>query len=270
MGNWLWQDVAMEWDPAKYVQFGDHRSRPFHDLTARVTARNPRRVVDLGCGPGTLTAVLARRWPDADVIGIDSSEKMLASATVMADRPANLSFELADIGAWTPPPGPDVVVSNAALQWVPGHEQLMKRWLDLLEPGAWLAVQVPGNFGAPSHALMRQLAESAPWRGKLGEVLRHDGAVSEPATYLGLLLDAGFRADAWETTYLQVLTGTRPVLDWVRGTTLLPVLAALDEQEGARFEHEYATLLDAAYPAGPTGTVYPFRRLFIVGQRPEQ
>jgi trans-aconitate 2-methyltransferase len=268
MGIFLWQDVPMEWDPAKYVQFGDYRNRPFHDLTARVTAERPRRVVDLGCGPGSLTAVLARRWPDAEVIGVDSSERMLDTARAMTDLPANLFFELADIAAWTPPPGTDVVVSNAALQWVPGHEQLIRGWLELLEPGAWLAIQVPGNFGAPSHALMRELTESAAWRDKLGEVLRHDGAVSVPAEYLGLLLDAGYRADAWETTYLQVLTGERPVLQWVRGTTLLPVLAALNEQDRDQFEREYAELLDKAYPGGPAGTVYPFRRLFVVGQRP--
>lgn len=255
------------WDPAKYVQFGNYRDRPFFDLTGRIHAPAPRRVVDLGCGPGTLTASLALRWPGAEVVGVDSSAEMVAAARAMADPPANLSFEHADIATWMPSPGTDVVVSNAALQWVPGHQDLMRHWLAALEAGAWLAVQVPGNFSSPSHVLMRQLADSPRWLPKLAGVLRHDDAVWEPGKYQQLLLHAGCETDVWESTFYQLIAGERPVLEWVRGTALRPVLAALDTADGTAFEEEYARTLDAAYPPGPDGTIFPFRRMFMVGRK---
>ena len=146
----------MKWDPAKYVQFGDYRDRPYFDLTARIHADAPRSVVDLGCGPGNLTATLAERWPLARVTGLDSSAEMLARSTVHADRVPNLSFGEADIADWMPAADTDVVVTNAALQWVPGHRDMLARWLAALRPGAWFALQVPGNFNAPSHTLDRK------------------------------------------------------------------------------------------------------------------
>ncbi|MCC9196597.1 trans-aconitate 2-methyltransferase [Arthrobacter sp. zg-Y820] len=257
----------MKWDPRKYTQFSSHRDRPFFDLTARIAADNPRRVVDLGCGPGTLTAALAARWPEAHVTGVDSSQAMVEQARAMERAPGNLDFVQAGIEEWEPQPGTDVVVSNAALQWVPGHQELMRRWAKRLDGGAWLAVQVPGNFGAPSHALMRDLAASAPWSARLDGVLRHADAVDEPDNYLGLLTEAGFEADVWETTYSQVLHGRDPVLEWVRGTALRPIMDALDPEAFARFEAEYAALLRAAYPERSWGTVFPFRRIFMVGQK---
>jgi trans-aconitate 2-methyltransferase len=258
----------MTWDPAKYVQFGDYRDRPFFDLTARVAADSPRQVVDLGCGPGKLTATLAARWPEARVLGLDSSPEMLQRAAGQAEAHPGLTFEAADIADWMPGPECDVVVSNAALQWVPGHMELFPRWLDALPHGAWFALQVPGNFSAPSHTLMRRLAESPEWSDQLGGVLRHDDAVAGPADYLAVMLDAGWRADAWETSYQQLLPGPDAVLEWVRGTGLRPVLGALPPAEAERFEGQYASLLRAAYPAGRHGTVFPFRRIFAVGHKP--
>lgn len=255
----------MKWDPAKYVQFGDYRDRPFFDLTSRVHAPRPARVVDLGCGPGNLTATLRERWPDADVVGLDSSAEMLAKAAHLAEGNPSLRFELADIGDWMPSAETDVVVSNAALQWVPGHQDMMRSWLEALRPGAWFALQVPGNFNAPSHVLMRGLAGSERWSPKLGGVLRGGESVGEPAEYLDILLDAGFTADAWETTYQQVLPGRDAVLRWVRGTALRPVLAVLSTGEGVQFEAEYAAALREAYPQTANGTVFPFRRIFVVG-----
>ena len=257
----------MKWDPRKYTQFSSHRDRPFFDLTARIAADAPRRVVDLGCGPGTLTAALAARWPGARVTGVDSSQAMVEQARAMERTPENLEFVRAGIEEWEPQAGTDVVVSNAALQWVPGHQELLRRWAKQLDAGAWLAVQVPGNFGAPSHSLMRELAASAQWAAKREGVLRHADAVDEPEEYLGLLTEAGFEADVWETSYSQVLHGADPVLEWVRGTALRPVMDALTPEDFSRFEAEYAALLRGAYPERSWGTVFPFRRIFMVGQK---
>ncbi|TLM87750.1 trans-aconitate 2-methyltransferase [Pseudarthrobacter sp. NamE5] len=257
----------MKWDPAQYVQFGDHRDRPFFDLTGRIHADRPVQVVDLGCGPGNLTATLAERWPGAEVVGVDSSQEMLAKAAHLAEGNPSLRFELADIAGWKPSAETDVVVSNAALQWVPGHQDMMRSWLQDLRPGAWFALQVPGNFNAPSHALMRDLAASQRWAPKLGQVLRGGESVGEPADYLHILLDAGYAADAWETTYQQVLPGRDAVLEWVRGTALRPVLAVLTAEEGEEFEAAYAAALREAYPRTGHGAVFPFRRTFAVGRK---
>lgn len=257
----------VKWDPVKYVQFGDYRDRPFFDLTGRIQAETPQHVVDLGCGPGNLTATLAQRWPHARVLGLDSSEEMLAKADFRAGNHPGLDFRLADIADWTPPAETDVVVTNAALQWVPGHQELLAGWLEALKPGAWFAMQVPGNFNAPSHILMRKLASSAHWKHKLHGVLRGGESVGEPAEYLRIMLDAGCTADAWETTYQQVLTGTDPVLNWVRGTALRPALAILPAEDGQAFEAEYAAALRTAYPDTAHGTVFPFRRIFAVAQK---
>lgn len=257
---------AFTWDPGKYVEFGDFRNRPYFDLTARVTEQSPHEVVDLGCGPGNLTATLAQRWPGAQVRGLDNSPEMIQEATT-AQGASNLSFSVADIAQWSPSPDTDVIVSNAALQWVPGHQQMMSEWLAALKPGAWFAVQVPSNFAAPSHVLMRQLAESPRWKPLLGGVLRNHDAVGTPAQYLQLLLAAGMRADVWETSYQQLLLGQDPVLNWVRGTGLRPVLQALDPQQSAEFETQYAQMLSAAYPRSEYGTVFPFSRIFMVAQK---
>ncbi|MCQ1946948.1 trans-aconitate 2-methyltransferase [Arthrobacter sp. zg-Y1116] len=257
----------MKWDPEKYTQFSSHRDRPFFDLTARVAASSPARVVDLGCGTGVLTAALAARWPQAQVTGVDSSQEMVAAARALEGAPSNLDFVQGRIEDWEPEPGTEVVVSNAALQWVPGHQELLRRWAKQLDDGAWLAVQVPGNFTAPSHVLMRELAASAAWAPKLEGVLRHADAVDEPVDYLALFTEAGFEADVWETSYAQALAGEDPVLEWVRGTALRPVIDALSTEDFTAFETEYAALLRQAYPRQAWGTVFPFRRLFMVGRK---
>lgn len=180
--------------------------------------------------------------------------------------PANLRFTVGDVSAYAPQAGTDVVVCNAVLQWVPEHRELLQRWAAALGPGASLAFQVPGNFSAPTHALMARLAASERWRRQLSSVLRHDDAVSGPVEYHRLLSGVGMAARTWETTYLHVLEGENPVLEWVRGTALRPVLAALSADEALEFERTYAALLAGAYPREPDGsTILPFRRIFSVG-----
>jgi trans-aconitate 2-methyltransferase len=253
----------MKWDPQQYGRFAAERGRPFDDLLARVGAREPRRVVDLGCGTGALTALLAQRWPTAVVEGIDSSPEMIAQAAA-GDR---LGFRVGDVAEWTAGPDVDVVISNATLQWVPTHRALITSWAGNLPPDGWLAFQVPGNFDSFSHALLRSLAESRRWASSLTGILRHDDAVGTPAEYAALLLGAGLDADAWETTYVHVLAGSDPVLEWMRGTALRPVMAALPAESYALFEQELADQLRTAYPPTEHGTLFPFRRVFAVGHR---
>lgn len=254
----------MRWDPAQYARYADERARPFVDLTARVGAIAPRRVVDVGCGTGVLTELLADRWPQARVEGFDSSPEMIAEARSRGS--ARVTYDVADAANWTMSDDVDVLVANAVLQWVPGHLEPLHRWAELLPAGGWIAVQVPGNFDAPSHRLMRELATSARWAPRLSDVLHHD-AVQDPGVYARLLLDAGLMADVWETTYVHVLTGEDPVLAWMRGTGLRPVLAALDD-DAREFEDAYARQLRAAYPVTAHGTLFPFRRIFAVASRP--
>jgi trans-aconitate 2-methyltransferase len=255
----------MRWDPAQYARFSSERDRPFYDLVARVAATAPARVVDLGCGSGELTASLAERWPTAAITGIDSSPEMIERTAASAgDR---VAFELGTAEGFTAD-GLDVLLSNALLQWVPGHRELLRRWAGELNPGGWLAFQVPANFDQPSHRLMREVTAEPRWRDQLAGVLRHGDAVDTAAGYLRLLSEAGLRADVWQTSYLHLLSGTDPVLEWVRGTGLRPVLAALTEQDAAEFCAEYGGRLRQAYPATEFGTVLPFQRIFAVAVKP--
>ncbi|MDG4824364.1 trans-aconitate 2-methyltransferase [Asanoa sp. WMMD1127] len=255
------------WDPAVYGRFGDERSRPFHELVARIPAERPRQVVDLGCGPGTLTATLSARWPDALVRGIDSSAEMISSARAL-DAPVD--FAVGDLRDFVPSPGVDVVVSNAALQWVPGHEALLRRWAGTLPAGAWLAFQVPGNFSSPAHDALYELAAAPRWKATLGDVARRM-PVPSAAEYAAELTAAGCAVDAWETTYVHLLPGTaadHPVLAWLEGTALRPVRAAFgaDEAGWAAYRAELGERLAAAYPIRHDRAFFPFRRVFVVAQ----
>ncbi|MEN3536862.1 trans-aconitate 2-methyltransferase [Microbispora sp. ZYX-F-249] len=243
------------WDPEVYGRYATERGRPFYELIARVNARSPRYVVDLGCGTGELTATLCDRWPGAHVHGVDSSPEMIAKA------PPGPTFETADVRDWRPPRPVDVIVSNALLQWIPEHPDLLRRWRGHLTEGGWLAFQIPGNFHAPSHAVVRELCRTT-WREELGDVWRGT-PVGDPADYVDLLAGLGFVVDAWETTYTHILPGEDPVLGWIKGTALRPMLDRLPAGRQAAFLADCARALREAYPPRPYGTPFPFRRIFV-------
>jgi trans-aconitate 2-methyltransferase len=275
------------WDATLYLRFGGERARPFFDLLARVGAELPDYVVDMGCGPGHLTALLAERWPSAAVRGIDSSPQMIEAAqrlvpeharrsqaspapgTTMTSHAPGLSFEPDDVRHWEPQSLPDVIVSNAVLQWVPGHRELLVRWAGWLADDGWLAFAVPGNFDQPSHAILREMVASARWRPLLRDV-ELSRQTADPAEYAELLSGVGCEVDAWETTYVHILHGEDPVLEWYKGSGLRPVLAELDEDQAADFLAEYGERVCEAYPPSSFGTVFPFRRVFTVAHRPSR
>jgi trans-aconitate 2-methyltransferase len=251
----------MTWTPERYLAFGDERTRPAVDLLARVPLARPARVADLGCGPGNSTRLLCERWPQARVVGIDSSAAMLAKAEGSGIQARWLE---SDIAAWTPDAPYDLLFSNAALHWLPDHASLLPRLLGHLRPGGVLAIQMPRNFTAPSHTLLREVASTGPWAEKLAPRFDEE-PVAAPEWYHDVLTPLAAALEIWQTEYLHVLEGGDPVLSWVRGTALRPVIAALTPEEQARFEAEYARRLRLAYPKRPDGrTLFPFRRLFIV------
>ncbi len=246
----------MAWDPDHYLTYGDERGRPFADLLSRIRAEAPRTVVDLGCGAGNLTALLKRRWPKAEVVGIDASPEMIAGTDAEGVR-----FEVGAIQTWQG--SADVVVSNAALQWVPGHLELLPRLAARARD--WFAFQVPGNFEAPSHVLVRDLARDArfaPYVEGVDQVHAFG-----PELYLEVLAREGWVVDAWETTYLHVLRGDAPVFTWVSATGARPTLEALPDGVREEFVRELKALLEQAYPATEDGVVLRFRRVFVVAHR---
>ncbi|MFH8584271.1 trans-aconitate 2-methyltransferase [Streptomyces celluloflavus] len=268
---------APTWDPQQYLRHSGHRTRPFHDLLARIPELprqgTPARIADLGCGPGNVTAELAVRWPDAHITGLDNSAEMLKEAEIHAGPTPGggyLDFAPADAADWDPGERYDLIVSNAALQWVPNHPDSFARWIEALTPGGTFAFQVPGNFTSPSHALLGELCDAPQWRERLNDHGRRFIHILEPADYLERLSDLGCVTDVWETTYVQLLQGDDPVLDWVKGTALRPVLTALEDDLATRDEFlaEYRDLLRKAYPTGRHGTVFPFRRIFAIARKP--
>jgi trans-aconitate 2-methyltransferase len=266
--------MAQTWDPQQYEKFSDHRRRAFADLTARVGTSKPKIVVDLGCGPGELTVGLAQRWPDARIIGVDSSPQMLDQAR-RNDPHERVEWVMSQVEAWDPAQAGeaiDVIITNALLQWVPSHLTLLPAWVGALGPGGWFAMQVPGNFTAPSHQLLRDVAAQSPHAVELLARLRGPDAVSEPAAYTEVLAGLGCEVDAWETTYQHVLdpdgTHDEPVLEWTKATALLPVLDVLqDEDERAELLAAYGRALRVAYPRQPFGTIFGFRRIFAVAHK---
>jgi trans-aconitate 2-methyltransferase len=255
----------MAWDPAQYLKFAGPRLRPALDLLQRIDKEGPATVYDLGAGAGNVTRLIAARWPDARVVGVDSSTEMLARAAV--ENPA-IEWQEADLARWRPQRPADVIYSNAALHWLGDHARLLPGLVAALAPKGVLAVQMPRNFAAPSHTAITAAALAGPWRRALEPLLR-PAPVAAPEFYYDLLAPRVAALDIWETEYLQVLDGANPVKEWTKGTWLAPLLAVLDEPERSRFEADYAARVAAAYPPRGDGkTLFPFRRLFIVAVAP--
>lgn len=259
--------AGTRWEPGQYLKFEDHRLRPALELLGRVSLKSPRLIYDLGCGTGQVTRIIAERWPSATVCGVDHSREMLARAETEGGR---VRWIEADIAAWSPDEPPDLIYANATLHWLDGHQELFPRLVGLLKAGGCLAVQMPLSWDAPSHRLMREtLADGGPGGRSLGtDQLRQAVGrkwVQDAGMYYRLLAGCTRRLDIWETEYLQVLEGDQPVLEWVKGTGLRPILNGLGRHERALFLEKYSRRLRNAYPVLADGrTLYPFRRLFIV------
>ncbi|MCC7141421.1 MAG: methyltransferase domain-containing protein [Candidatus Eisenbacteria bacterium] len=258
--------MSAAWDPGQYGRFADERERPFHDLLNAVPPADVRRAVDLGCGTGNLTRLLAERWPKAQVLGLDNSPEMLEKSRENA-LPGRLKFERGEIAEWAPFAPYDLIVSNAALHWVPDHPTLITGLARRVGPGGIVAVQMPGNHTAPSHREIITLALTPRWEPLLGDLARGPIHVRDLADYIAWLRPLGFQVSAWETTYLQQLRGPNAVLEWIKGTFLRPYFARLDDGAREEFESEAAIRLAAAYPSEADVTLFPFRRLFFVAQR---
>jgi trans-aconitate 2-methyltransferase len=251
-----------DWNPALYRRFEDERTRPARDLMARVPLENCRLAYDLGCGPGNSTEVIAARFPEASVIGIDNSPAMLESAR---KRLPAITFELADIATWHPGAAPDLIYSNATLQWVPDHAALVPRLFSLLAPGGVLAVQMPDNLDEPSHRAMGDVASQPAFCAMSGKTgVRAD--LLGVGGYYDLLAPLAQNVDVWRTAYQHPMASPGAIVDWLSSTGLRPFLDALpDDAQRAAYLAEYERRVDAAYPARADGKrLLAFPRLFFV------
>ena len=253
-----------EWSPGQYLKFEDERTRPAAELLLRVPVERVRRVLDVGCGPGNSTELLAGRYPQAEIVGIDSSPEMIAAAR---KRLPSADFAVADIGDYAPAMPFDVIFGNAVFQWVPDHIDVVVRLFATCPPGGALALQVPDNRNEPTHMLMAAVARGGPWREKLEEPIRRD-SIPPPAEYYDRLRPLAAAVDVWHTTYYHVLPGPEAIVEWVKGTGLRPWLDRLDEGEREAYLAAYTGRIAESYPPLVDGRVMlRFPRLFVVAVR---
>jgi trans-aconitate 2-methyltransferase len=254
----------MSWSAAQYVKFEEERTRPACDLIARTPVSTVRRAVDMGCGPGNSTEVLRARYPEAEIVGIDSSPEMIEAAR---KRLPDVAFEVADLIGWEGG-DLDVILANAVIQWIPDHESLLPALIARLAPGGALAVQTPDNLDEPSHRLMREVAADGPWANKLVDAAKARAVRRDADWYFRLIRRHAPRVEIWRTTYFHPLAGASAIVEWVKGTGLRPFLDPLDASEREAYLARYEAAIAEAYPAEADGVVLlPFPRLFFVAAR---
>ena len=253
--------TTSDWNATLYLNFGNERLRPALDLLAQIPADDPKLVYDLGCGPGNVTVYLKQRWPNAKIVGVDSSADMLQKARATGQ---DIEWVQADLNTWTPEAPADVVYTNATLQWLGDHPTLFPRLLEGVKPGGVMAVQIPNNFGEPSHTCIADAVRQSPWRERLEPYLQ-GRPVLAPSAYYGILRPLVTRLNLWETTYHQQLEGEDPVVTWTMSTVLRPLLDQLDKAEGAALVEDYRQRVRRAYPPHDDGTtILPFKRIFMI------
>jgi trans-aconitate 2-methyltransferase len=254
------------WDPNLYLKYANERTRPAADLIAQIRLENPARIVDLGCGPGNSTELLRHRWPQAVISGVDNSPEMLAQAKT---KHPDWQWVMGDIEAWKPEPAVDLIFSNAALHWVPGHATLFRSLIGAVAADGALAAQMPNNFHSPTHTVMQDVAANGDPRWSKALATARTFTVQPPAFYYDVLRKHASRVDIWETEYQHVMDGPKAIFDWIRGTGMRPYLERLADDEQRRlFEQMCLEGFQEAYPPDDQGKVlFPFRRLFIVAYR---
>jgi trans-aconitate 2-methyltransferase len=257
--------VTASWEPRRYLRFERERMRPCYDLLAQIPEAPVHEIVDLGCGPGTSTAALRARWPEARCTGVDTSPEMLE---VARRSDPSVRWVVGDIRTWVPDVAPDLIFSNAALQWVPDHAALVPRLFRRLGKSGTLAFQVPVGGNPPYLEIARRLQRSAPW-AELGRSASGGNTAEAASVYLDALADLARRVEAWDTQYYHLLPGPEAIVDWLRGAALREWLASLpDEPARGRFLSAYLDEIRRAYPSRPDGTVvFPFLRRFVVAGR---
>jgi trans-aconitate 2-methyltransferase len=258
-------DIAGDWNARQYLKFEEERTRPPRDLLAQVPLQNPKRLVDLGCGPGNSTELLIERFPDAEVIGFDSSPDMLRQAR---ERLPQRTFVQGDLVTWEPSQPTDLLFGNAVFQWVPNHEAVLARLLQSLPEGGVLAVQMPDNTDEPALALMKEVASTGPWAGNLALASAARDDLPRPGGYYDLLRPLSRNLDIWHTAYNHVMAGPEAIVEWFKGSALRPFLSALDADMQRGFLAAYTAQIAKAYPSRVDGQVLlRFPRLFIVATR---
>jgi trans-aconitate 2-methyltransferase len=254
-----------DWSAQQYLKFEDERTRPARDLLAQIPLAEARKVVDIGCGPGNSTGLLVKRWPQASVVGVDTSADMLRQAR---ERLPGHTFIEANIAHWAPPAATDVVFANAVFQWVPEHLKHLKRLIGALSAGGVLAVQMPDNLDEPSHILMREVAHMEPWRKQLSKAAELRDSLPKPGSYYDALKPLCTRLEIWHTIYNHVLDDATAVVEWVKGTGLRPFLDPLEPPERRAYLAEYTARIAGTYLPQQDGKVLlRFPRFFIVAVR---